>query len=119
MKAAFWVKIQYFRPSGKWYTEAHAWMSATDCGSRLISDPGAGRSGRRPRRSGVGYPETEGCTSPRVAYMHDITDKIREWNEEGKLPGLSSGGWTGPILVTCDEGVPCLIMPRSRNDLRS
>ncbi len=80
----FTLQIFYFKPSGKFYSEATAnWLLPT-CG-------------------GMG-----------TAYMQTAVDRIRDLRGgklPGNLPGLSSQSWSGPILINCEEGYPCLILP--------
>lgn len=46
-------------------------------------------------------------------YMNDVTAWVRRSQGAGEpLPGLAGDRWDGPILVDCDEGFPCLILPR-------
>jgi hypothetical protein len=79
--------IQYFKPSGKFYTEAKVeWEIRVDENDSSYASP----------------------------YMPDVCAKLRGLRDnggQGSLPGLS-GTWDGPIYVTCDEGYPCLILPR-------
>jgi hypothetical protein len=83
-KAEFLFTVWYFKPSGKFYTEA---------------------SFRRVVRT---------CGPTRGAYMHDAVAHVRGLRDsggQGALPGLCSGGWDGFILVNCEEGYLCLIPP--------
>lgn len=83
MKRSFEVKLTYFKPSGKYYTETTAPFEATDCGQ-------------------PGHP---------CCYMNEVADKVEATRDHGLLPGLSSGRWAGPILVECEQGHPVLIQP--------
>ena len=83
IKKTFAFRIVYFKPYGKFYTE-------------VMSDIEVG---------------VVGSGSP---YMDDVVSKIRGWRDSddlGALPGLSGAGWDGPILIDCEEGYPCLLMP--------
>lgn len=84
MKKKFKFHITYFKPSGKFYT------SATE------------------------EREIRVCENTEVPYMNDYCSRIRglrdSQGQEG-LPGLSGSGWDGFILVNCEEGYPCLILP--------
>jgi hypothetical protein len=56
----------------------------------------------------------EFATTAAGCYMNDVTDWVRRSQGGGlPLPGLASDRWGGPILVDCDEGFPCLILPRA------
>ena len=84
----FTFTIQYFKLSGKYYTETVLNMNVRAC-----TGPG-----------------------PRTAFMHDAVEKLQSMvrNKE-QLPGLSSRGWEGHILIDCEDGFPCLI-PNCRRD---
>jgi hypothetical protein len=86
-KATFTITIWYFKPNGKFYTEATFEWTGRACG--------------------------DGPTP--TCYMQDVVAHIRGLNGrgQGSLYGLSSnsGGWDGPIIVNCDQGYPCLILP--------
>lgn len=86
-KAQLKIKLIYFKESGKSYDEAHFWKIF------------------------------EGCIQPEeaatvVAPMYAVCAEVRRLNETRQLPGLASGSWDGPILVTCKHGYPCLLFPR-------
>lgn len=82
-KRLFLIEIEYFKPSGKFYSEAKTFILAGDCADG---------------------------TGPSICYMHDVTDEILRMRAKKRLPGLS-GGWDGPIHVSCRDGFPCLVMP--------
>ena len=65
------AKIDYFKPSGKWYTS-----------------------------------ETVNLD---VDFAFDASNKVRELRKQNKLPGLASGTWDGPIMVTVYD-LPYLIL---------
>lgn len=82
----FLIKIQYFKETGKFYTDAQVPMLLKNVGTE---------------------------ESP-VPYMLSAVAKIRGLRDSGgqdSLPGLSGSGWKGYILVDCEEGYPCLIIP--------
>lgn len=86
-KKEFTIRIVYFKPSGKFYTEAKATREF-----RMVGN------------------------SHNVCNMSDVTAWIRGLRDAGgqeALPGLSGSGWDGPILIDSDDGFPCLIMPRT------
>lgn len=83
-KEPFEIKLTYFKPSGKLYADG---SFMCECDSIRSAS-----------------------TAPRSCYMYDAIDRVKELRTEGKLPGLQSGKWEGPILVDCDEGYPHLIM---------
>lgn len=89
-KLEFSIKVTYFKSSGKYYTEDEF---------------------KRKFRY-VGDKNNPTC------YMNDVTAYIRglrQCDGQGSLPGLAStGGWDGFILVECDKGVPCLIIPSDK-----
>src|ERR1700723_3714018 len=87
-KTQFRIKLEYFKPSGKFAYEGEFSEPFQDLGN-----------------------EHDGAWHP-LCYMNAVTDRVREMAAEGKLPGLSSGRWDGFIRVTCEEyGFPCLIVP--------
>lgn len=84
MKKEFTFNISYFKPSGKFYSDVKYTTTIKVCGN-------------------------SSCP-----YMPDIVDKIRGLRDTGgqdALPGLSGSRWDGIILITCEEGYPCLILP--------
>lgn len=82
------INIQYFKPSGKFYTEEKLEMEVDIC------DP---------------TPEQDRDNNFTV-YMPKVCDWIKECNQKGELPGLSSGGWEGYVYVDApDNGYPCLV----------
>ena len=83
-KHTFEFKVIYFKDSGKSYISESFFLEADNCAS-------------------PGYPV--------IAYMQDAVDHLKKANQEGFLPGLQSGKWDGHILVTCEYGYPCLIIP--------
>jgi len=76
----FKIKLLYFKPSGKFYSE------------------------------GTHQGNFDSCSDGNVLYMQSVVDWVKSLRNKGPLPGLS-GGWDGPILVDCDAGYPCLILP--------
>lgn len=97
-KRMFFFHITYFKPSGKYYSEEDFWYPCIDCGSQQNLD---------------------GTIGPVNAYMSDVTDYIRSIlhsTREEKLPGLSSSNWQGYIVITCADGVPCLIDADKENE---
>lgn len=47
----------------------------------------------------------------------DILKMLREMNREGRLPGLASGTWAGPMVVTEVEfELPHLVLPNNDPD---
>jgi hypothetical protein len=83
-RTMFTIKITYFKPSGKYYTDA---------------------TEKREFRS------LEGGS----CYMNDVADWIRGLRRQDRagtpLPGLSSSGWDGFILIDSEDGFPVLILP--------
>jgi len=80
----FTFTVTYFKPSGKFYTE-----------DKFTANIHMNEGG--------------------APHMPHVVAKVRGWRDEGSpgsLPGLSGGGWAGYILVDCEEGYPCLIIPR-------
>jgi hypothetical protein len=57
----------------------------------------------------------EGC--PSLPYMNDVIDFIRAIRDQStdakwkSLPGLCTANWDGYILINCEDGFPCLILP--------
>ncbi len=96
----FVFKVTYFKRSGKMYSADNVFVwEIEDCGSKIVD------STERPG---------EKMRTPPVAYMSDVTDKIRQLRDHGgpgALPGLSSEGWEGFILVESESGFPCLVLP--------
>lgn len=79
------ITITYFKETGKFYTEEKVHWAVNPV---AIGD---------------------------VPYMNDVFDRVRRLNVEGKLPGLQSGRWSGPILVDCDKGFPALLIAREKD----
>lgn len=76
--------ITYFKPSGKFYTSATVEWEITM------------------------------CEGGQTVYMADACAKLRGLRDNGgpgALPGLSSDGWKGFMLIDSDKGYPCLILP--------
>lgn len=68
------LRIDYFKPSGKWYHRVNHELHAI--------------------------------------YGHEAVSQIRNLNSIGHLPGLASGKWDGPIMVTeVEYDLPYLILP--------
>lgn len=86
--ADFEIRLTYFKPSGKWYTEATLTLRTANCGT---------------------------ATHP-CCYMNGVADLIRDSRDGGFLPGLTSGRWDGPILINCDQGYPVLVLPDTNGD---
>lgn len=83
LKKTFSIKITYFKPSGKYYTD-----TTVDRDVRVIG--------------------TNGCNmNDVVAWLRG-----HQRDGGGGLPGLRNGTWHGPIMVDCSEGYPCLILPQ-------
>ncbi len=76
------LKITYFKRTGKYYTDATDDFTVDEC---------------------------EGGTPA----MYQLSDNIKAIRDSGDipLPGLC-GGWDGFILIDCDNGYPCLIVPK-------
>mgnify|MGYP001021900914 CR=1 FL=1 len=102
MKRMFALKIDYFKPSGKWYAEADVLWPLDDCGSKEITEDGLT------------------TLSPPCAYMPDADAKMRSLCatacQGSSLPGLGSSSWTGHILITCEDGYPILIPNLTRDE---
>lgn len=81
----FQVTITYFKESGKYYDEV-----------KTEIDDGI---------------QTKNYT-PVTAYMQGIVEKVEQMQENAQLPGLSGGKWEHHILVTCEQGYPCLILSK-------
>lgn len=87
----FIIRLVYFKPSGKFYTESNYEF------------------------------ESKRQTDGNGPIMSDVVAQVRGWRDcggQGSLPGLSaySDGWDGPILIDCEEGYPCLLMPTTYVD---
>lgn len=83
----FEIKIMYFKPSGKYYSESNFTGMFSNCGDELLPS----------------------------CYMSDVADLVkrqRDGHSMSGLPGLQSGTWDGPILIDCDDGFPVLILPQ-------
>lgn len=85
-------EVTYFKESGKLYISEFFRLEAGN-----VSPPNA----------------------PPIPHMQTAVDYIKECNLKAQLPGLQSGKWDGPILVDCDEGYKCLIIPTSVRMLES
>ncbi len=86
-KKEFTFEIWYFKANGKFYTGVTVSWPIRD-----LSD-------------------TPGHLS---ACMNDAVAKLRGLRDTGgpnALPGLSSSGWEGFIVINCEHGCPCLIRP--------
>ena len=86
-KRDFTFTITYFKPDGKYYTDAKCVMSVRSLDNNLEQLP----------------------------YLFDAVARIRGWRDcggQGALPGLEGAGWEGPILIQCGDGVPHLLMPK-------
>jgi hypothetical protein len=84
----FTIRLTYFKPSGKYYTDAEFEWEGAACGDG---------------------PEPS-------CYMNDAVAHVRGTRDgggQGSMPGLSEHGegWDGFILVDCDRGFPALILP--------
>ncbi len=84
----FVFRLVYFKPSGKFYTEATVTWNV----KRLLPDGGP--------------------------LMQDAIAKLRGLiasGGQGCMPGLSdqADGWGGPILIDCEQGHPCLLLPEN------
>jgi hypothetical protein len=91
----FKFTISYFKPNGKYYLEEEVMWVVSDCGSEM---------------------QEAGFLTPPTAYIPEAVDKLkslRDSTEANALPGLKGTGWDGPILITCEDAYPCLILPRS------
>lgn len=84
-KLNFKFSVQYFKPSGKFYSSGEFTLLATDCGP-------------------PGHP---------TAYMDDAVQWLRGLGRNESLPGLISSKWDGFIVADSDEGHPVLIVPDS------
>lgn len=82
MKKTFAIKVTYFKPSGKYYTDT------------MVDREVRVEAGNSCNMNDV------------VAWLRG-----HQRYGGGGLPGLASGCWDGPILVDCSEGYPCLILP--------
>lgn len=84
-KRAFKFEIEYYKPSGKFYTNATVvWTVRTAAGGNC-------------------------------PYMADALAKLRALRDTGgpdSLPGLSGEGWDGPIRLTCQDGFPVMLLDR-------
>lgn len=84
------IQVEYFRPSGKFYTESE--LEFED-GTEPLT------------KSGM----------PTVANMYAIRKHIIELQEQGNLPGLTKGSkWeNGTIWFNSEDGYPCIIVPET------
>ncbi len=86
MKRKFPVTVTCFKPSGKYYSAETVWVPLTDCNSK---------------------PDANNVLAPPSAYMPDAVDWL---HAQATVPGLTSATWAGPILLTCEDGYPVLIL---------
>lgn len=90
-KEKFRIRVQYFKPSGKFYTAEYAEIECHNC-----------------------VPAGQ----PRCCYMDDAVEHIKKIMAEKRngtnLPGLAGPTWEGHILLNCEEGFPVLIPNVSR-----
>ena len=86
-KKTFRIILWYFKASGKFYAESSfEWHGAAIIGN-----------GPEP-----------------TCYMNDVVSHVRglrDGGERGAMPGLMGSGWEGPILINCEQGYPCLLLP--------
>jgi hypothetical protein len=83
-RKVFTIKIRYFKPSGKWYTDAEFTSEFRTIDSMPDS----------PNMNDV------------AAYVRGVRDS----GGQGSMPGLENhGGWDGFILVDHPEAYPVLI----------
>jgi hypothetical protein len=80
------LEVQYFKPSGKFYTEG-----------RLTMLIGVGTTG--------------------VPNMWEATDRLRELQAKGDLPGIKGKDWI--IYVNHPMGYPCIIPIKEQRDIRA
>ena len=88
-KRVFPFKVEYYRPSGKFYADGEFVLKVTD-----VANFGDG---------------------PSVPYMPEAVELLRQM---GTPPGLNGDGWDGPVRLTSDYGYPVLIMggiPKSKS----
>lgn len=83
MRLTFKFTVRYFKLSGKLYTDGVFDLETNNCGDDQ-------------------HP---------IAYMYDAVDWVRRARTDSSLPGLQSGRWEGFMLVDCEEGYPCLVLP--------
>jgi len=80
--AEFTINFTYFKASGTYYTGGKKKMQV-----RL-------------------------CDDGRTPYMYEVVEKVKETRRIGaSLPGIVSSWPEGFVLIDCDEGYPCLIVP--------
>jgi hypothetical protein len=80
----FRFRVDYFKPSGKWYSDANFEREFRTCEG--CEGEGAGRSE---------YART-------LSYIYDVVSYIRGLRDaggQGAMPGLTGSGWEGSILV--------------------
>lgn len=87
MKIPFNIDIWYFKATGKLYVSESVTREFTSVGPE-------------------GHP---------TCYMNDVVDWVKDLRVRGELPGLQSGKWEHYILVNCEDGYPCLILPLEHN----
>lgn len=77
VNAMFRFRVDYFKPSGKWYSDALFEREFRTC----ETPEGVGRD---------------------LAYIYDVASHIRGLRDaggQGAMPGLTGSGWEGSILV--------------------
>lgn len=81
-KKEFEIKVSYFKPSGKYHI--HTTFKKEF--------------------------ETINC-DPYTVSMQSVVEHIKGIKSPQTLPGLITSNWDGFILVDCEQGYPCLIVP--------
>lgn len=82
-KRKFTIKIIYFKASGKCYATEEYRGDFEEC-------------------------------SPGMCYMHDVIDWMKALRSAGKVMSGLSGCWDeGYIMLDCEEGFPCLLIPET------
>ncbi len=83
-RQTFIFRLCYFKTNGKFYSSANISLEVQALGEEV-----------------------------KQPYMNDATAWVqKKLNIKAKLPGLS-GTWDGYILVDCEQGFPCLMIPQS------
>lgn len=81
----FTFTIWYFKPNGKFYTEAEVEWEIKCL--------------------------WEGPKVPPTPWMTEAVDYLKSWDDNrGGLPGLIGKTWEGPVLINCEQGFPVLIL---------
>ena len=80
-------RVQYFKPSGKFYTDA---VFDYECR----------------------YTGETAYMPDAVAKIRGL----RDCGGPEALPGLCGDGWSGFIHIDCDDGYPCLLTPYKENE---